>query len=543
MARPHELSTTTVRIQLPDNFLKSLKASKEKSNPNASVNLSDTENPVYRELLNNVYDAVIIAAPTGEIMDINHRALDFFLYSSDELMTKNVKDLIKGITNTLLETLMLNSRKKLLTFMEARCLRADTTNFPAEVTVNKITLNDRDFLIFCIRNIARRKEAEKSLKDAHLELAYERDLLHTLLSEVPEYISFKNQALKYLRINNALSQLFGLNSPEDAIGKDQHAYMAADIAERQLQEDLEIIKTGKPIINIEHKYMINDQEIWLTSSKVPIRDNDGNICGLINISRDTTEKKKATELLTQAKIQAEDANKLKDDFIANITHELRTPLNPIIGFATIIKNSYEDYLHDKKLMEEHTNYILEAATHLQAIIEDLLTIAKNDEKIEFKITTFSADALIAEIVNLHHYQITKNKLDLRIESPKNASFLFHCDRSKLFHILSNFVGNAIKFTPEGGKITMRVESQEDHLIFEVEDNGIGISERNLQKIFDRFVQVENILTKTYAGTGLGLAIVKELCDVIECEPYVVSEEGKGSRFGIKIPQSLYEELT
>ncbi|MCH2205625.1 MAG: ATP-binding protein [Lentisphaerales bacterium] len=214
-----------------------------------------------------------------------------------------------------------------------------------------------------------------------------------------------------------------------------------------------------------------------------------------------------------------------------------------MGFTTIIRNSHEEYLKDRGLMEEHTNYILEAAVHLQAIIEDLLTIAKNEEKTEFKITTFSADALIAEVVNLHHFQITKNNLNLRIETPNDLSLLFECDRSKLFHILSNFVGNAVKFTPEGGQITLRVEPQDDHLLLEVQDTGIGIIEKDIEKIFDRFIQVENILTKTYAGTGLGLAIVRELSEVIGCSPYVFSEEGKGSRFGIKVPESLYNILS
>ncbi len=441
--------------------------------------------------------------------------------------------------------------------MEATCQRVDNTTFPAEITVNKITLNSSNFLIFSIRNISRRKEAEldlktayeklnesnKSLQEREKELAHEKDLLHTLLSEVPEYISFKDEKLKYHRINNALASLYDLESPADAIGKDQYNFVPATIAAERMKEDKRILETGEPLINNESSLKINGQEIWLTSSKVPIRDNKGNINGIISISRDTTEKKKANELLMQAKIKAEEANRLKNDFIANITHELRTPLNPIIGFTTIIKNSYGDYTNNKPLLEEHTNYILEAAVHLQTIIEDLLTIANNEEKTEFKISTFSADALVAEIVNLHHFQIQKNALNLKILTPTDSSVLFHCDRAKLFHIISNFLGNAVKFTPPGGIISVKVEVDGDMLIFEVEDNGIGISSRDQQKIFDRFVQAENTLTKTYAGTGLGLAIVKELSEVIGCEPYVISEVDQGSRFGIKVPATLFEILS
>ena len=557
MSQGHELSTTTVHIQLPDDFLNSLKKGRKGSDTDPNIILSDTENPVYRELLNNIYDAVIICDLKGKILDFNHRAVDFLLHTSEELRKTNIKNIIMGLTEDTLISLKTNADKKLLSLMEGTCLRYDKSNFPSEITVNKITLNDNEYLIFSIRNIQRRKEAElnlkgayqklnisnKQLQDREKELASERDLLHTLLAEVPEYISFKDKDLKYIRINNALASLFGIDSPEDAIGKVQGEFIPLAEAEASDEEDRIVLETGKPLINNESLLKINDQSIWLTSSKVPIRDDDGNINGIITISRDTTEKKNANELLIQAKTKAEEANKLKNDFIANITHELRTPLNPIIGFTTIIKNSFDDYVRDQGLLEEHTNYILEAALHLQSIIEDLLTIANSEQKNEFKITTFSVDSLIAEVVNIHHFQIQKNRVNLKIFTPTDQSILFQCDRSKLFHVISNYLGNAVKFTAESGEISIRCMVENDNLIFEVEDNGIGIDKKDQERIFDRFTQVENILTKSYEGTGLGLAIVKELCEVLGCTPYVRSELDKGSVFGIKIPPSLFEVLT
>ena len=557
MSDAHELSTTTVHIQLSDEFLNSIRQGKNLRDTDPNINISDIQNPVYRELLNNIYDAVLICDLKGNILDFNQRSLDFFLYTSEKLRKSNIKKIIMGLTEETILNLKANADKKLLSLMEGTCQRFDDTQFPSEITVNKINLNTKEFLIFSIRNIQRRKEAEINLKGAYQklnisnkqlqerekELASERDLLHTLLAEVPEYISFKDKDLKYIRINNALASLYDIESPEFALGKDECDFMPEETARKSLEQDELVLKSGKPLINKESLFPINGQSIWLTSSKVPIRDKDGNINGVITISRDTTEKKRANELLIQAKTKAEEANKLKNDFIANITHELRTPLNPIIGFTTIIKNSYDEYTKDRSLLEEHTNYILEAAIHLQSIIEDLLTIANNEQKNEFKITTFSADSLIAEVVNIHHYQIQKNSINLKIFTPTNTSILFHCDRSKLFHIVSNFLGNAVKFTPASGEISIKVDIEADNLIFEISDNGIGIAEKDQERIFDRFTQADNILTKSYEGTGLGLAIVKELCEVIGCEPYVQSELDKGSTFGIKIPPSLFECLS
>jgi PAS domain S-box-containing protein len=553
MANSKLLSTTTVRIKLPVKFRKETSNQSEPQVSDHNVPLKDSENPAYRELLSNFYDAIIITDNSGKIHDFNHRSLDFFQYSTDDFQSINIKSLISGLTDKTISSLIENTEMKLLSLMEATCQTSNDSTFPSEITVNKITLNNINFLIFSIRNISRRKEAElklkaaneklnesnKKLREREKELAHERDLLHTLLAEVPEYISFKDKNLNYHRINDALANLFGLSSPAEAVGKNQHDFLPKDIAGKRLIQDQKIIDSGLPLINNESIFLINGKDICLTSSKVPIKDNEGNVEGMITISRDTTEKMKANQLLIQAKLKAEEANKLKNDFIANITHELRTPLNPIIGFTTIIKNSYDDYLNDKPLLEEHTNYILEAAVHLQNIIEDLLTIANNEDKIAFKITTFSADALVAEIVNLHHFQIQKNGLNLKIITPQE-SVLFHCDRAKLFHIISNFLGNTVKFTPPGGDIAIRIITKEDHMIFEVEDNGIGIKQSDLVRIFDRFVQAEKILTKSYEGTGLGLAIVRELSEVIGCEPYVFSEIDKGSRFGIKIPTTLYE---
>jgi len=552
MSNKHKLSATTVHIDLPQDFLESVFG--QSKNKKIPIEENDFYSPVYRELLNNIYDAVIITDILGSIRDYNQRALDFFLHDKKTLSKSNIGHLVSGLDSHLLKELAVNSRKKLRTVLDATCLRRDQSEFPAEITANEITLNNEYYLIFCVRNITHRVEAQDRLKDAYenlnnsnlqliereKELAHERDLLHILLSQVPEYIFFKDKNSKFSRINHALADYYGLDSPEDAIGKDCFDLMTPKAAQRCYEEDKLIFESGQTIINQEQLDTVNSQEIWLTTSKLPIRNSLGEITGLVGISRDTTEKKNALELLMQAKRKAEEANKLKNDFIANITHELRTPLNPIIGFTTIIKNGFAEYTEQPKLLEEHTNYILEAATHLQSIIEDLLTVATNTTMDEFKVTTFSANALIAEIVNSFHYQIQKNTLNLKLFLPNEFSILFHGDRGKLFHIMSNYLSNAIKFTPAKGQITIRLVQEEENLIFEVEDNGIGIKAEDHERIFERFTQAENALTKTYGGTGLGLAIVKELCEVIGCEPYVVSSAENGSRFGIKIPPVLFE---
>ncbi|NQZ59112.1 MAG: PAS domain S-box protein [Lentisphaeraceae bacterium] len=555
MPKRNKLSTTTVRIDLPDEYLNSL-IETNSAQSQTPATICDFNSPVYRELLNNTYDAVIITDTDGYIRDFNQHALKFFHYKVEGFSARCISELVSGLDESLLEELIGNAQKKLRTIMEANCTRKDLSEFPAEITANEIFLNEENFIIFCIRNISHRIEVEQKLqlandelnarnellKKREKELAKEKELFDILLNQVPEYIFFKDKDSKFTRINQAMAAFYGLDSAEEAIGKSSFDLLKKEMAKVNDQEDIKIQETGEAVLNHEECMYINDQEIWLTTSKVPIRNIDDEITGLVGISRDTTEKKIAIELLRDAKHKAEEANKLKNDFIANITHELRTPLNPIIGFTTIIKNGFAEYTNNKILLEEHTDYILEAATHLQSIIDDLLTVASNTTLDVFKITTFSANALIAEIVNLHHYQIIKNKLDLKLLLPHDFSILFHCDRGKLFHIVSNFISNAIKFTPTNGQIFIRLLLEGDELKFEVEDTGIGIKKENYKRIFERFTQAEHALTKTYGGTGLGLAIVKELCEVIGCTPYVISTYEVGSQFGIKIPASLFEVI-
>lgn len=249
-----------------------------------------------------------------------------------------------------------------------------------------------------------------------------------------------------------------------------------------------------------------------------------------------TEKEllESNEKANELAIQARNANKAKSQFLANMSHEIRTPMNAIIGFTDLILFDEKDTAKVDKL-----NLIKDSADYLMNIINDILDLSKIEfGKIKVKIGTFSIERLLVVINNMFINSTHKKGLYFRINQSDNVPEFINSDKQKLFQILTNVINNAMKFTDKGG-ITLNVDYVENQLIFEVIDTGIGISSEDYNKIFESFEQIENNQQVKAQGTGLGLAISKNFTAKLNGEILVESELGKGSKFIIKIPITVF----
>jgi len=238
--------------------------------------------------------------------------------------------------------------------------------------------------------------------------------------------------------------------------------------------------------------------------------------------------KKSQKELRHAKEKAEESDKLKTAFLANITHEIRNPLNVILGMSEIIaKNNFTD-----SQKEEYLNMINVNGEQLLTIINDVLDMAKIESGvINTTVDKFDEAEFFNELrMHFDNYRqkINKEHIDIRCEltSAKNSIV---SDRYKLRQIFSNLMINALKFT-EKGYIVIGDIMKDGERIFYVKDTGIGISKKDQKIIFNRFIQADNFLTKKYQGTGLGLAIAKSLVTILDGTIWVESEVGKGSTF-------------
>jgi signal transduction histidine kinase/CheY-like chemotaxis protein len=240
--------------------------------------------------------------------------------------------------------------------------------------------------------------------------------------------------------------------------------------------------------------------------------------------------KKANELA----VQADNANKAKTQFLANMSHEIRTPMNAIIGFTDLILNDEKDAFKVEKL-----NLIKDSADYLMNIIKDILDLSKIEfGKIKVNIATFSSEKLLLVINSMSANSTHKKGIYFKINKSSTVPEFINSDKQKIFQIITNVINNAVKFTDQGG-ITFNIDYRDKQMVFEVIDTGIGISPEDYEKIFENFEQIENHLQLKAQGTGLGLAISKNLIEMLNGKISVDSELGKGTKFTIHLPVSIF----
>ena len=237
--------------------------------------------------------------------------------------------------------------------------------------------------------------------------------------------------------------------------------------------------------------------------------------------------------LSERNIQLFKANKLKSEFLANMSHEFRTPLNAILGFAEILKDKPADDIDKSK---RYANNIVTSGRNLLTMINDLLDLAKAEAgKMTMHVEKTSVQqlckGLAAFFANMTEEKRIKVKVDVQDDIP-----IIYTDSGKIQQILYNFFSNAIKFTPEEGRIKISaVMIDEKHVRISVEDTGCGIAKELQENIFEKFRQLDGSITRQGGGTGLGLAISKELASLLAANISLESELGKGSTFSLDLP--------
>ena len=246
----------------------------------------------------------------------------------------------------------------------------------------------------------------------------------------------------------------------------------------------------------------------------------------------TAELTLKNEQLEARNREVERANRLKTEFLASMSHELRTPLHTIIGFSELLGEQLEGPLTEKQ--QRFVGHILQDARHLLELINEVLDISKIESgRLELKRETFDFSQCVEEVMaGIRHHAASRN---ITLENQNNFHESLYADRLRLKEILYNLLNNAVKFTPEGGRVWIEAGREGDTLHISVCDTGIGIPEKEQPSIFEKFYQVGDISGGVREGTGLGLPITKHLVELHGGAISVASQPGKGSSFRLVLP--------
>ncbi|MCT1903449.1 two-component system histidine kinase PnpS [Oceanobacillus sojae] len=249
----------------------------------------------------------------------------------------------------------------------------------------------------------------------------------------------------------------------------------------------------------------------------PIFNEHNMIKGAVLVIYDITELKRL--------------EKMRKDFVANVSHELRTPITSIRGFAETLK----DAQHDEKAAEEFIEIIYKESHRLQLLIEDLLELSRLErEGFQLEKEDFHVKQMIDAVLPSLEQKAKKKELNFTMSISSDVSI--HADAEKLKQVIINLVDNAINYTPSGGNVNLKVSEDEHRVHFSVEDTGIGMEQKVLQRVFERFYRVDKDRSRNTGGTGLGLAIVKHIVEVHQGEIVVDSEVNKGTTIHVYIPK-------
>ncbi|MBT3227919.1 MAG: PAS domain-containing sensor histidine kinase [Candidatus Marinimicrobia bacterium] len=289
--------------------------------------------------------------------------------------------------------------------------------------------------------------------------------------------------------------------------------------------------SGKSI-TYETPMPTTNEAIWVSTSINPVRDRSGNVTAVLGVSRDITAWKQAEEGLEQALIEARNANKVKDQFIANITHEIRTPLTSITGFTDRLKQSLGENL--KPAEEDYFKFIYNSSNRLLRTVDSIINLS------QLEAGTLQLDLKLHHLGQLIHLLCEKLtpeatekglKLDCRLLTDDDETWF---DQHSIYHSIHNILQNAIKYTDEGS-ITVQLERMNGKLQLTFTDTGIGISDEYRQRMFQVFSQESEGMEKDYQGIGLGLALTKRYLDMNHVKIGVDSEKGSGSTFTLIFP--------
>jgi PAS domain S-box-containing protein len=374
-------------------------------------------------------------------------------------------------------------------------------------------------------------------KLAEQQVRYEKNLLRTLIDNIPDSIYVKDTAAKKLISNKFDYIVLGADTEQEVLGKTDLEMLSHGNSLVTYNQDMEILRTGNPLINFEEYFTTTDNKpLWLLTSKLPLRNEDNKIIGLLGIGRDITQRKMAEGKLLELNAALQKnikqlviSNAELEQFAYVASHDLQEPLRMITSFLTLLEKRYNHIIDEKG--RQYIGFAVDGGIRMRQIITDLLEFSRVG-RTEDKIEKIDLNELVNEILSLHSQQI--KDVHAIVKCKKLPSLNTY--KTPMRQVFQNLINNGLKYHRDGvaPEISISVRSAGKFWQFAVSDNGIGIGNAYLDKIFIIFQRLHN--KDKYSGTGIGLSITKKIIESMGGSIRVESEEGKGSTFYFKLPK-------
>ncbi len=481
--------------------------------------LKDSERR-YKAIFHESSSVMMLVDPfTGSIVDINSAAVKFYGYSKKEMLGMNMHDVnIMSRENLMREIDSATNKKKSHFLFKHRLASGEIRD--VEVYSGAIEANGQTLLHSVIHDVTESLEAMGKVN--RLSMAVEQ-------SPIP--ISMTNLDGDVIYCNPKHCELTGYSNNE-LVGENPRILKSGKFTKEAYRNLWETISSGEKWNGEFFNKKKDGSYYWELASIAPIKNDRGEIVNYIKLGEDISERKRLENQLSQSTLRAEESDKLKNSFLANLSHEVRTPLNGIMGFTNLMLS--DDITDDER--REYGTYVESSGNQLLTMMDNILKISMIEVgQLSVKNSCFSVNDLCVDIETYYLSEIKEKGLEFIIDC--TCKNIVRNDRQRVRQVLDNLVRNALKFTHQG-RITLKVECNVNMLLISVEDTGIGIAKHDHQKIFDRFSQVNSLSTRKFDGAGLGLAISKEVIALLGGEIWLESQIGKGTKFTFTIPNIL-----
>ena len=470
---------------------------------------------------------------TLRFLAVNEAAVRHYGYSPEEFLTMTIKEIRPAEDVQSLSRFIEENPRGLHAAGVWRHLRKGGEVIEVEITAHPLTFDGAKAEMVLANDVTEHRRAQEALRESE-------ERFRLLVEGVSDYAIFMlDPAGKVVSWNAGAERVLGYAADEIVGEHCSRFYTGGDIEGGKPESNLRAAEEEGRHHEEGWRVRKGGTDVWAEVLTTPLRDGRGRLRGFAMVTRNVTERKRLeaerTQLLVsemRAREEAEKANRMKDEFLATLSHELRTPLTPIIGWTAMIRAGQIDTTNLDSALES----IERSAKSQGRLIDDLLDVSRiASGKLQLDFRPVHVAPLIEAAVEAARPSAEAKEVSIETALDTQTGFVSG-DLERLRQVVSNLLNNAVKFTPGGGRVEVRLVRDGSHAEVTVSDTGQGISPEFLPHVFDRFRQADSSTTRRHGGLGLGLSIVRDLVEMhggtIRAESF---GEGLGATFTVRLP--------